>query len=233
MIVRVACEPGEARSWKGRGVVIDLFRFSNTVCALLKSGRRAVRIYSDPARAAEAKAGENGSDLFSEIDFPPEVDKYDNSPYTALSASDPSRPAIIVTNSGSPAVMSLAGAAEILIGCFANMPFAAEYCRKKPMDTLIVPACLFYDRGHEEDFICARAFAGAIGGEDHFERALAEIHACGRVLDFLAGRPETGPRDMDLILRHGTMSVVPRVALTGLYGTAEDAWGRTRGGIEA
>jgi phosphosulfolactate phosphohydrolase-like enzyme len=199
------------------------------VCALLESGRGSVRIYSGPAHAAAVKAVEKGSDLFSEIDFPPTVDKYDNSPYTALHASDPSRPALIVTNSGSPAVMSLLGAAEVLIGCFANMPFLAGYCLKKPMDTLIVPACLFYDRRHVEDLICARAIAGALEGRETFDAALAEIHSSGRVLDFLAGRPETGRRDMEMILKSGTMPVVPRVTLSGAYGKAEDVMKDARG----
>lgn len=222
--MKVAYEPGEARAWQGRGIVIDLFRFSNTVCALLKSGRRDVRVYSGPAHAAAVKALETGSDLFSEIDFPPEVDKYDNSPYTALHGSDASRPALIVTNSGSPAVMSLVGAREILIGCFANMPFAARHCRENPMDTLIVPACLCYDRGHVEDFICARALADAIEGKDSFLPAIEEIQKSGRVLDFMAGRPETGKRDIELILKNGTMEVVPGVRLSGVHGIVADVY---------
>ena len=221
--VKVAYEPQEARLWRGRGVVIDLFRFSNTVCALLKSGRRDIRMYSDPARAAAVKALEKKSDLFSEIDFPPEVDKYDNSPYIALHSSDASRPALIVTNSGSPAVASLVRAEEILIGCFANMPFVARYCQKKPMDTLIVPACLYYDKKHIEDFICARAFADAIEGRESFAAALDEIRLSARMSDFMAFRPETGKRDLDIILENGTMDVVPRVKLSGECGTITDA----------
>ena len=224
--MRVAYEPREARAWQGRGIVIDLFRFSNTVCALLKSGRRDVRVYSGPAHAAAVKALENGSDLFSEIEFPPEVDRYDNSPYTALHGSDASRPALIVTNSGSPAVMSLVRAREILIGCFANMPFIARYCRENPMDTLMVPACICYDRRHVEDFICARALADAIEGGDSFLPAIEEIQKSGRVLDFMAGRPETGKRDMELILKNGTMGVVPGVKLLGVHGVAADVYNK-------
>ena len=221
--VKIAYEPREARAWQGRGIVIDLFRFSSTVCALLKSGRGDVRVYPAPAGAASAKALETESDLFSEIDFPPEVEKYDNSPYTALYASDASRPALIVTNSGSPAVMSLVTAEEILIGCFANMPFVAQYCRANPMDTLIVPACLYYDRKHVEDFICARSFVDAIEGRDSFAAALEEIRVSSRLPDFMAFRPETGKRDADLILKKGTMDVVPRVRLEGVIGRVENA----------
>jgi len=246
--VKIAGEQGEARVWTGRGIVIDLFRFSNTVCALLKSGRRDVRVYSKPADAAAVKVREKGSDLFSEIDFPPEIEKYDNSPYIALHGTGSARPALIVTNSGSPAVMSLVNAEEILIGCFANMPFIARYCRENPMDTLIVPACLYYDKKHVEDVICARALADAIEGceaelntelcrfapppaanhkggiADPFAEALKEINSSGRVPDFLVFRPKTGKRDMDLILQKGTMDVIPRVTLSGECGTIENIY---------
>lgn len=222
--VSVACEPGEGRLWKGRGIVIDLFRFSNTVCALLKSGRNDVRVYSGPDHAALVRAREKGSDLFSEIDFPPSVDKYDNSPHTALYGSDPSRPALVVTNSGSPAVIALGRAREVLVGCFANMPYLAEYCRREPLETLIVPACLYYDRTHVEDFICARSLADALDGRDSFSAAVEEIHNSSRVLDFMAGRPETGRRDVELILQKGSMAVVPKIELRGVYGIARDVY---------
>ncbi|MBI4803504.1 MAG: 2-phosphosulfolactate phosphatase [Elusimicrobia bacterium] len=221
--VKVAYEPGEARLWTGRGIVIDLFRFSNTVCALLKSGRKDIRVYSSPGHAAAVKALEKGADLFSEIEFPPEVDKYDNSPHTALYGSDASRPALIVTNSGSPAVMALGCAPEILIGCFANMPYLAEYCCKLPMDTLLVPACLYYDRTHVEDFICARSLADAIEGRDSFEAAVEEIHSSSRALDFMAYRPETGKKDLKLILKKGNMAVLPRIQMQDVFGKVEDA----------
>ena len=221
--VRVACERSEAGLWLGRAVVVDLFRFSNTVCALLKSGRSDVRVFSSPSSAIAVKKAEKNSDLFSEIEMPPEVDRYDNSPYTALCGSDSSRPALIVTNSGSPAVMALSSSKEILIGCFANAPALGRYCRSNPMPTLIVPACLYYDRGHVEDFICARSLAQEIEGRDTFPDALGEIHSSGRVLDFLSLRPLTGKKDMEIALARDIMKIVPRVRLIGGCGIVEDA----------
>lgn len=221
--ITIAFDRSEAVTWRGRGIVIDLFRFSNTICALLESGRRDVRVYATPALALAARAREKGSDLFSEIELGPGVDRYDNSPYTALYGSDPSRPALSVTNSGSPAAASLLLAEEVLVACFANFPALAAYCLADPKPTLIVPACLFYDGRHVEDLICARALAEALEGRDVFEAALQEIHASGRVLDFLAGRPETGRRDMDLALRKGYMKAVPRIKFRAGAGHVEDA----------
>lgn len=218
---RVAYEPGDVRDWTGRGIVVDLFRFSNTVCALLQSGRQSVRVYSGAAHAASVRDREKLPDFFSEIDFNPPIEKYDNSPYIALKGSDTSRPALIATNSGSPAVVALQQATEILIGCFANLPALTVYCASHPLPTLIVPACLFYNREHVEDFICARSIADALEGKDSYEAALLEIHQSGRVLDFLTLGRSTGRQDMELILQKGNMPVVPRVKLHGVYGTVE------------
>ncbi|MBI4351054.1 MAG: 2-phosphosulfolactate phosphatase [Elusimicrobia bacterium] len=221
--IQVALDRSEAVTWRGRGIVIDLFRFSNTICALLESGRRDVRVYASPAMALAARLRIAGADIFSEIDLGPGVDKYDNSPYTALHGSDPSRPALSVTNSGSPAAASLLLAEEVLVACFANFPALAAYCLADPKPTLIVPACLFYDSRHVEDLICARALVEELAGRDVFERALQEIHASGRVLDFMAGRPETGRRDLDLALKRGYMKAVPRIKFKAGAGLVDNA----------
>lgn len=219
--VRIAFDRGEAALWAGRALVIDLFRFSNTICALLESGRRDVRVYGLPALAVAASRGVKNADLFSEIDLG--VEQYDNSPWTALHGSDPSRPALSVTNSGAPAVTALLSASEILVACFANFPALTAYCRANPAPTLIVPACLFYNTAHVEDMICARALERELRGEDASEEALLEIHSSGRVLDFLAGGRPTGQRDMEIALKKGLFSSVPRVRLAGGYGRVENA----------
>lgn len=218
---RIALARSEAETWRGRGIVIDLFRFSNTVCALLESGRKDVRVYPTPSLALSALRQERGADIFSEIDLG--VKQYDNSPYTALHGSDPSRPALSVTNSGSPAAASLLLADEVLVACFANFPAVAAYCRKNPKPTLIVPACLFYDLKHVEDMICARALVDELEGRDSFPEALGEIHSSGRVMDFLAFRPETGKRDMELVLKKGWMKAVPRIKFKAGAGRVENA----------
>ncbi len=200
--------------------MIDLFRFSNTICALLESGRRDVRVYPNPVLALAARRLLPASDIFSEMDL--SVEHYDNSPYTALHGSDPARTALSVTNSGSPAASSLLLASEILVACFANFPALAAYCRANPAPTLIVPACLFYDARHVEDMICARALVEELEGRDAFPAALEEIHASGRVLEFMAFRPETGKRDMELVLKKGHMKAVPRIKFRAGAGLVEN-----------
>jgi phosphosulfolactate phosphohydrolase-like enzyme len=219
--VRIALDRDDARTWRGRGIVIDLFRFSNTICALVESGRRDIRVYASPERAVAAARLEKNADLFSEMDLA--VEHYDNSHYTALHGSDPARAAVSVTNSGSPAAASLLLAEEVLVACFANFPALTAYCRANPRPTLIVPACLFYDARHVEDMICARALTEELEGRDAFGAALEEIHASGRVLDFMAFRPETGKRDMELVLKKGWMKAVPSVKFRAGVGHVENA----------
>ncbi len=228
--VRVAYDAEEVKNWTERIIVVDLFRFSNTVCALMASGRKNIKIYSDPKCALIAKEIGKDIDLFSEMDFLSAV-KYDNSPYVAMNLSDSSKKAIIVTCSGSKAVLASAGAKEIIIGCFSNLPCIREYAEKNKMNTLIVPACIFYDRNHVEDFICSRAIQSALNGEDTFHEALEEIHGSPRIIDFIAFRPETGRRDIEMILKKGTMNVLPKAVIKGIFAEVSDisgGWHETR-----
>lgn len=225
--VRVAYEPDEIKNWTERIIVVDLFRFSNTVCALMASGRKTIKIYSDPALAAATKKIKKDTDLFSEIEIP-FIERYDNSPYLALNCSDSSKDAIIVTRSGSKTVMASSLAKEIIIGCFANMPQLSEYVLKNKMDTLIAPACIFYDRNHVEDFICSRSMMDAFNGKDTFQAAIEEIHKTSRILDLIALRPETGRKDIEMILKKGTMKVLPKVNIKGVFAETSNIYAENR-----
>ena len=62
-----------------------------------------------------------------------------------------------------------------------------------------------------------------LAGEDTYAAALQEIHASGRVLDFMTTRPDTGRRDMEIALKKGIFGAVPRVKLVNGVGTVENA----------
>ena len=225
--IKVAYETDEIRKWTGRIIVVDLFRFSNTVCALMLSGRKNIKIYSEPALAVAAKKIKKNTDLFSEIDFP-FIERYDNSPYLAMNSTGASKDVIIVTRSGSKTVMASEGAKEVIIGCFANMPLLSEYVSKNKMDTLIAPACLFYNRNHVEDFICARSMDDALNGKDTFDEACEEIHKTSRIIDLIALRPETGRKDIEMILKKGTMKVLPKAVIRGVFAEASNIYVENR-----
>ncbi len=253
-IVKVAYDTDEIKKWLGRVIVVDLFRFSNTVCALMTNGRKNIKIYSEPKLAIAAKKIKKNTDLFSEIEFP-FIDRYDNpttrlsperrlkktsgindaasgwwdnSPYLAMNLKETDRDAVIVTRSGSKTVMASTSAKEIIIGCFANMPQLSEYVFKNKMDTLIAPACLFYDRNHVEDFICSRTLCDAFNGKDTFQAAIEEIHKSSRILDFIAFRPENGRKDIEMILKTGTMKVLPKAIIRGVFAEVSDLYDENR-----
>ena len=82
-----------------------------------------------------------------------------------LHGSDASRPALIVTNSGSPAVMSLVRAQEILIGCFANFSALLRVLRRSRGAICLVPAASPTPHpGRVEDEACAAALKAALLG---------------------------------------------------------------------
>ena len=226
--VRVAYEIDEIKNWTERVIVVDLFRFSNTVCALMASGRKKIKIYSEPSLAIAAKKIKKNTDLFSEIEFPFIDDRYDNSPYLAMNLKEADRDTVIVTRSGSKTVMASIMAKEIIIGCFANMTRLCEYNAENKMDTLIAPACLFYDRNHVEDFICARSLQDALNGEDTFNEAVEEIYKSGRILDFMAFRPENGRKDIEMILKKGTIKILPKAIIRGVFAEASNLYNENR-----
>ncbi|MFH1618560.1 MAG: 2-phosphosulfolactate phosphatase [bacterium] len=227
---------GEARAWSGRAVVVDLLRCSTTICALVKSGRKDIRLFSSPQyakavwlaemscprQAAVPEAlcrglAEKNCDFFSELELGSFSGKFDNSPHLALFSGDPSRPALLVTGSGTPAIMSLGNARQILAGCFANLPALLDYLKSAPDDTLIVPACLYLDPSHVEDFLCSEAIADGLQGRDTVPEAIGKIHSSGRPLDFIAGRPETGEKDLRIALDAGCLPVVPQITIRRGY----------------
>lgn len=221
-LARVARSVREASAWTGQAVVVDVLRCSTTICALLKSGRRDIRVYSSPEYARCVFETEKETDLFSELDFGPFFKKNDNSPYLALRCPGAPRPAISVTGSGTPAIMSLRNASRIIIGCFANFRVLAGFLKDCPAETIIIPACLYLDPAHVEDIICAEAIVDSAGGRDTVMEAVGRVHSSGRPMDFIASRPETGHEDLKIALDVGRFSVLPQVRLERVVGRVTD-----------
>ncbi|MFA5161800.1 MAG: 2-phosphosulfolactate phosphatase [Elusimicrobiales bacterium] len=209
----IAETPQQCAEWTGRAVVCDVLRCSTNICAMLKRGKPHVRVFADKDKAVAWHAGNPGGDFFSELDFPPEFEKYDNSPSQALQ-SDPRRPAVLVTGAGTKAILSLRNAEAVYIGCFANFPAAAAKIRAGG-DFLLVPAGIFY-LNHPEDLLCARALeAAASGGENAAQNALALLKESGRLEKFLRERPQNGAADLAIALNTGGLNLLPEVKISG------------------
>ena len=221
--LRIAAAPKEASSWKENAVAVDVLRASTTLCALLAGGCPEVRIYADRRRALAAARRDPAADFFSELELGLDFQKHDNSPHLALTRARPSARAILITGAGTPALLSLRKAAQILVGCFANLPAVTERMRADGGSWLIVPACLFLDSNNAEDLFCAEAIRDRVLGKDTARDWAAKVRAGRRPEEFLAGRPDTGRADLKLALSVGRFPVVPSVVLKAGHGVVKSA----------
>lgn len=210
-----------AERFTGVAVVVDVLRCSTTLCALLACGKKDVRVYADKAAAVEARLARPETEFFSELEYPPGFEKFDNSPWQALHA-DPSKPAISITGAGTQAMLGCTSARRILAGCFANIPYIAPYLRGLEDEVMIVPACLFFHY-HIEDVVCAHAIADAVAGKDTADKAIARLMKNGRAEEFLEARKATGEKDVALALKVGTLKAIPEISLRGKYGQVTNA----------
>ena len=223
-MIAIAAKQQECSDWTGIAVVSDVLRCSTNICAMLTRGKPRVRIFADKEKAVAWHAANPGNDFFSELDFPPDFKKYDNSPSQAL-RSDPAKPAILVTGAGTKALLSLKKAKAVYIGCFANFPAIVAKLRSGG-DFLLVPAGLFF-QNHLEDFLCSKALAQAALGDDNAaQNAVNALKKSGRIEEFLASRPENGAADLKLALNIGGFKVLPEIKVFDDYALAENSIGK-------
>jgi len=114
-------------SLKGLVVVLDVFRASNTIIALLSGGAAEVVLLSDLEEARRLRARRPGWLLLGERGgiAPPDFDG-GNSPVEACRGVFAGRRVILTTSAGTQAVGRLRQAAGVFFGSFAN---AAALCR--------------------------------------------------------------------------------------------------------
>lgn len=214
---RIAFEKDEVFNNDGVNVILDIFRFSCTIACLIEK-KKEVKVFSNPELAVATYKNEKNCEIYSEIDLGI-PDKFDNSPYIARNSSE-NKKVIVVTNSGSKAVMNSMKAKEILIAGFHNLPYVVEYLKGKE-NILFVPACIFFNRNHIEDFIAAEIFYEAL--MDKFDKnKIMDIHKTGRVLELMEFCPQTAKEDLEIILNVGGIKVIPSAKICGVYAEVKD-----------
>jgi len=213
----------------GTAVVIDVLRFSTTVCALLAAGRRRVLVAPSPEALAGARDLAR-SDVFSELEFESPARRFDNSPALALAAEDARAVTYVTTTTGSRALSASRGAGRILVACFANFHAVLRRLKSARGPVWLLPAAspgialcakgerlrsegdspLLIAPGREEDELCAGAFREALAGDGRApEIALAALRLTPRIGEFLRTRPKTGEEDLALALDLDRFDVVP------------------------
>ena len=192
----------------GVAVVIDVVRFSTTVCALLKAGRKTILAVETPERLKKIP-GLDRADVFSELGFDAPGRRFDNSPFEALRLKSPNRKAYITTTTGTKALWACRGAERVFIGCFANFSAVLNRLKTEKRSIRFVPAAL-KESGMPEDELCAEAFQAALRGEkDTAKKALAWINASDRIGQFIKIRPQTGAEDLKLCLKLDCLPLMP------------------------
>lgn len=198
-----------------------MLRSSTTLCALLTSGKKSIRVFGDKAPALAARGPED--EFFSELDYPPGFRKFDNSPWQALHQADSRRPAILVTGAGTKAQLAMTKASRILAGCFANFDAITAYLKELGGEVLVVPAALFNDY-HVEDHLCAEAITlAAQGAQGAAQEAKRKFLLTTRPAEFLDLRKENGKNDMALALDINSLPVLPEIKIKDGCGEVSDA----------
>lgn len=198
-----------------------MLRSSTTLCALLASGKKRIRVFGDKESALAARGPED--EFFSELDYPPGFKKFDNSPWQALYISDKNRPAIVVTGAGTKAQLAMKKASRLLAGCFANFDLVTSYLQQLGGEVLVVPAALFNDY-HVEDHLCAEAITlAAQGQKGAAQEAIRKFMLTERPAEFLGLRKENGKNDMALGLDLNALPVLPEIKLQNGWGEVSDA----------
>ena len=150
----------------GAVVVIDVFRASNTIIALLAAGAREVLLLADLDRARALKSEDSRRPLLGERGGIAPVD-FDggNSPSAAPSLISPGDSPILTTSAGTQAVARLRSAETVLFASFANASAVAARIRglASPVVTML-PMGLEARTPAVEDDEAALWIAGLVEG---------------------------------------------------------------------
>jgi 2-phosphosulfolactate phosphatase len=162
-------------------VVIDVFRASNTIIALLDAGAREVFLLADLERARALKNENPRRPLIGERGgVAPDDFDGGNSPSKVPALIAPGDAPILTTSAGTQAVARLTSAETVLFASFANASAVAARIR-----TLGTPAVTMLPMGLEgrtpavEDDEAARWITGLLEGRDQdFESVRGKLLDC-------------------------------------------------------
>jgi|YNPMSStandDraft_2_1061718.scaffolds.fasta_scaffold00372_7 phosphosulfolactate phosphohydrolase-like enzyme len=214
--IRIAKDLKDVLSFNGICVIVDFFRFSTTVIALVWRNKY-VRVYSDEKKFIDFLKN-NNFDVFSEKDFP--IKKFDNSPYLALYENIKDN-VIVITNSGSKAVLG-AKNSEIIIGSLCNISSVKNYLDKKDKEIMIVPACIFFNPLHIEDFLISEFMKDFFEGKNlNLSPIKNEIDRKGRI-DELKKLRKTAQEDLEIIFSIDKFDIVPLAFIKGDFAEVYD-----------
>ena len=128
MNILVAKSIAEAEQWSDIAVVADVLRAGTTACALLNRGKKEVLVFDEPTRADAFLQTHSQFEVYS--DLPLAAPHKDDSPYLA-SRSEAQIPALLVSHTGTQAMLRLQNASMVLLGGFCNFDALASVLRRR------------------------------------------------------------------------------------------------------
>ncbi len=157
---------GGIETLDGAVVVIDVFRASNTIIALLAAGAAEVALLADIERARELKRRWPERPLLGERGgVAPEDFDGGNSPSKARTLVRPGDRPILTTSAGTQAIARLTSADTVLFASFANATAVVESIRRLGCDRVtILPMGLEARAPAVEDDEAAAWIAGIVEG---------------------------------------------------------------------
>jgi 2-phosphosulfolactate phosphatase len=195
----------------GAVVVIDVFRASNTIVALLSAGAAEVALVADLERARELKAADPARLLLAERggETVPGSDG-GNSPANATALVSPGARVVLSTSAGTRAVHRLTAAAPVLFASFANAAAVVRFLRGVAVERVtFLPMGLEAREPALEDDLAAEYLTKALSGfPSAFEPMRARLLACPGA-DRLRRLGQLD--DLDWCTRLDTVDLVPVV----------------------
>ena len=147
----------------GVAIVIDVFRATTTIAALLTAQANRVHILPN-ANEIKNYAQKEGYVCFSEV----VPEGHDNSPLTALRTHLGLKEAVISTTSGTKAILAALHCDRVFTGAFVNMDALVNYIFASSFDHVSVLAAGYIPEDREllEDSLCAKIFQRRLQGEN-------------------------------------------------------------------
>jgi 2-phosphosulfolactate phosphatase len=196
---------------KGAVVILDVFRASNTIIALLASGVKQLVLLADLEEARRLKARRPGWLLLGERQgiAPPDFDG-GNSPVAAETGAFSGRRVILTTSAGTQAVGRLSGAGLVVFSSFANAGALVAMLKKLgPMAVHLLPMGLEAKQPALEDELAASYLADLlVGREPDFAGIKARLLACGGA-DRLRSLEQQA--DLEFCTTLDSHGIIPRV----------------------
>jgi 2-phosphosulfolactate phosphatase len=162
--VRVTSLIAGARTATGYAVIIDVFRAFTTAAFCVAAGAREIVLVGDHEQALAMKRADPTLFLTGEIDGRP-IPGFDigNSPSAIEHLDLSGRRVVQRTSSGTQGVITATGAEAIMLGSFVIAGATVRYLRDRAQDVTIVAMGRNALEDADEDLVCARYLAAALG----------------------------------------------------------------------